>query len=395
MGSRQARACSALAPGAKNLSFASGALRLCSRHESRFAALRRQTGETDVKQDRHAFATPTGGWWTMAKRTWAEATDDNISLIAAGTAFYVFAAIVPLLGAIVLSYGLFATPETVDANIRALFGVLPRDAASLIGDQLATVTRSSGDSKGLGLAVALVLAVYGASKGASSVVTALNVAYEEKESRGFVMLTALSMTLVIGAVLLAFAAVASTAVLAFLESLMPGAPTVVLTLVRLSGYAATGVLAALAAAVLYRFGPDRRTAQWVWLTPGSVLATLLWLAGTVGFGVYVKNFGNYGATYGSLSAVIVLLTWIWLSAYVFLLGAELNSELEKAAKAAPAPAPLPVLPAPRSSLAVTAGAAAAAFALGRLRWRTLAVLGAALGVVARAKGSRTASRSEP
>lgn len=343
---------------------------------------------------RGPFATPNVGWWAMAKRTWAEATDDNISLIAAGTAFYVFAAIVPLLGAIVLSYGLFAAPETVDANIRALFGVLPRDAATLIGDQLANVTKSSGDSKGLGLAVALALAIYGASKGASSVVTALNIAYEVKESRGFVMLTALSMALVVGAVALAFAAVASTAVLAFLESLMPGAPAAVLTLVRFAGYAATGVLAALAAAVLYRFGPDRRTAKWVWLTPGAVLATVLWLAGTVGFGVYVKNFGNYGATYGSLSAVIVLLTWIWLSAYVFLLGAELNSELEKAAKASPAPAPLPVLPAPRSSLALTAGAAAAAFALGRLRWRTLAVLGAAVGIAVKAK-ARTESRSEP
>jgi membrane protein len=340
-----------------------------------------------------AFATPKGGWMAIAKRTWAEVGDDNISLIAAGTAFYVFAAIVPLLGAIVLSYGLFADPSTVDSNIRALFGVLPRDAASLIGDQLATVTKTSGQSKGLGLFVALALAIYGASKGASSVVTALNIAYEEKETRSFVVLTALSMAMVIGTVLLALAAVASTAALAFLESLMPGAPAAVLMLVRLAGYALTGLLAALAAAVLYRFGPDRKKAAWVWLTPGSVLATILWLAGTVAFGVYVKNFGNYGATYGSLSAVIVLLTWIWLSAFVFLLGAELNSELERAARVTPAPAPLPVLPASRSSVALTAGAAAAAFALGRLRWRTLAVLGAAAGIAAKAKGARSAARA--
>lgn len=332
------------------------------------------------------FATPRGGWWAVAKRTWAEMGDDNISLIAAGTAFYVFAAIIPLLGAIVLSYGLFADAQTVDSNIRALFGVLPHDAASLIGDQLATVTKSSGQSKGLGLVVALVLAIYGASKGASSVVTALNIAYEEKETRNFVVLTLLSMAMVIGTVLLAFAAVASTAALAFLESLMPNAPTAVLTLVRLAGYALTGVLAALAAAVLYRFGPDRKKAKWAWLTPGSVLATVLWLLGTVGFGLYVANFGNYGATYGSLSAVIVLLTWIWLSAYVFLLGAEFNSELERAARVAPAPAPLPVLPASHSSAAVTAGAAAAGFVLGRLRWRTLAVLGVVAGIAAKVRG---------
>ena len=339
---------------------------------------------------RGAFAAPAGGWMVMARRTWAEAGDDNISLIAAGAAFYVFAAIVPLLAAIVLSYGLFADAQTVDANIRALFGVLPRDAASLIGDQLAQVTRSSGSAKGWGLVAALALAIYGASKGASSVVTALNIAYEKKETRNFLVLTALSMALVVGAVVLVLAAVASTAALAFLEGLMPGAPGVVLAAVRLGGYLATACLAALAAAVLYRFGPDRKDARWVWLTPGSVLATILWLLGTVAFGLYVRNFGNYGATYGSLSAVIVLLTWLWLSVYVFLLGAELNSELEKAAEPTveaepqavrfPASAP----PGGRAPVGAAVASAAAGFALGRLRWRTLAALGVAGGVLARA-----------
>ncbi len=331
----------------------------------------------------------------MAKRTWAEAGDDNISLIAAGAAFYVFAAIVPLLAAIVLSYGLFAEPQTVEANIKALFGALPRDAASLIGDQLATVTRSSGSAKGWGLVVALGLAIYGASKGASSVVTALNIAYDKKETRNFVVLTALSMALVIGAVVLAGAAIAATAAMAFLERLIPGAPAIMLTAIRLGGYLATACLAALAAAVLYRFGPDRKDAHWVWLTPGSALATILWLLGTLAFGFYVKNFANYGATYGSLSAVIVLLTWLWLSIYVFLLGAELNSELEAAAKPVSAQVPLVVAsPAPRIAAspavpiaaAAAAGAGAAGFLLGRLRWRTLALLGLAAGAVAKARG---------
>ncbi len=83
------------------------------------------------------------------------------------------------------------------------------------------------------------------------------------------------------------------------------------------------------AATLYRFGPDRARARWVWLTPGSLAAAFIWLALTLGFGVYVANFGDYPATYGSLSAVIVLLTWLYLSSWVFLFGAELNSELEK------------------------------------------------------------------
>ena len=267
-------------------------------------------------------------WWKVLKRTWAEGNDDNIGLIAAGTAFYGFAAIVPLLASVVLIYGLVADTATVVANIRALFTVLPEDAARVIGDQLATVVSTSEGKKGFGLVIALGIALYGGTKGASSIVTALNIAYEEKETRGFVVLNLLAFAITGGAVLLALVAALSTAAFALLDSVIPGAPTVVLLAIRLVSYGVLAALGVTAAACLYRFGPNRRKARWVWLTPGSLAATLVWLGATIGFGVYVSRFGNYGATYGSLSAVIVLLTWLWLSAYVFLLGAELNAELE-------------------------------------------------------------------
>ncbi len=267
-------------------------------------------------------------WWKVLKRTWAEAGEDNIGLIAAGTAFYGFAAIVPLLASVVLIYGLVADTATVVANIRALFGVLPDDAARLIGDQLATVVGTSEGKKGFGLVIALGIALYGGTKGASSIVTALNIAYEQRETRGFIALNLLAFAITGGAVALAIVAALSTAVFALLDSLIPTAPAIVLTALRFTGYAVLAALGVTGAACLYRFGPDRAKAKWVWLTPGSLAATLIWLAATIGFGFYVSRFGNYGATYGSLSAVIVLLTWLWLSAYVFLLGAELNAELE-------------------------------------------------------------------
>ncbi|MGA1800159.1 YihY/virulence factor BrkB family protein [Sphingomonas sp. 4RDLI-65] len=267
-------------------------------------------------------------WWKVLKRTWAEANDDNIGLIAAGTAFYGFAAIVPLLASVVLIYGLVADTATVVANIRALFHVLPDDAARVIGDQLTTVVGTSEGKKGFGLAIALGIALYGGTKGASSIVTALNIAYEEKETRGIITLNLLAFAITAGAVMLALVAALSTAAFALLDSLIPGAPEVLLLAIRLVSYGVLASLGVTAAACLYRFGPNRHRAKWAWLTPGSLAATLVWLAATIGFGVYVSRFGNYGATYGSLSAVIVLLTWLWLSAYVFLLGAELNSELE-------------------------------------------------------------------
>jgi membrane protein len=267
--------------------------------------------------------------WNVVKATWSDGGANNLSLIAAGTAFWGFAAIAPLLAATVLTYGLVSTPATLSANIRDLFGVLPRDAAALIADQLAGVVKTSGEKKGWGLVLALALAFYGGTQGASAIVTALNVAYAEKETRGFVRLYLLAFAITGAGVLLALAVAASTAVTAFIDSLLPGAPDSVLTAIRFASYAALAAMAVTAAALLYRFGPNRTHARWVWLTPGSLCATILWLAVTAAFAFYVSNFANYGATYGSLSAVVVLLSWLWLSTYVFLLGAELNSQLER------------------------------------------------------------------
>jgi YihY family inner membrane protein len=272
---------------------------------------------------------PAGGWWAALKRTQKEMGDDNVGLIAAGTAFYAFTSIIPILAAIVLSYGLFAEPETVRSHVEGLFASLPQDAASIVRDQLTNVMTTEGGKKGLGLLIALAIALYGGTKAASAIVTALNIAYEQKETRGVVKLYLLYFAIVIGAVVLVLGAIASTTVLAFLDSLLPSLGGFGRFLIRLLSYAAIGALAVTAGAALYRYGPNRQNARWSWLTPGSAIATLLWLVGTALFGLYVSNFADYGATYGSLSAVIVLLTWLWLSAYVYLFGAELNSELER------------------------------------------------------------------
>jgi YihY family inner membrane protein len=292
-------------------------------------------GATDQRAGegaRSPLQVPPRGWLAVVKRTWKEMGDDNIGIIAAGIAFYVFAAIVPTLGAVVLSYGLFADAETVQHNVEAVFASLPRDAASIITDQLLTVVESAKDKQGTGLVIALALAWYGATKGSSAIVTGLNVAYDTRETRGFVRLSLLQFAIVAGGVLLIFVAMGTTMLLAFLDGLIPGAPGVVLVAVRLGGYLLLAMFVVTAAAMLFRYGPDQRQPRWVWLSPGSVGATLLWLAGTAAFGFYVSHFGNYGATYGSLSAVIVTLTWLWLSAYVFLMGAELNAELERQVK---------------------------------------------------------------
>lgn len=282
-----------------------------------------------VREAENPFTILRHDWRSVIKETWAESTRDNISLVAAGTAFWGFAAIAPILAAIVLTYGIVATPETVSANIRSLFSMMPPDAAKLISEQLARVVETSADKKGWGVALALLLAIYGGTQGAFAIMSALNIAYEEDEKRGLFRLYLIAFAITAAAVVLAIGAGTSTAVVAFVDGLLPGAPTPILTAIRLVSYLILGLLAITAAALLYRFAPDRRPAKWIWLTPGSLLATLLWLIATTGFAVYVAHFAYYGATYGSLSAVVVLLFWLWLTAYAFLLGGELNSQLER------------------------------------------------------------------
>jgi len=235
---------------------------------------------------------------------------------------------VPMLGAIILIYGLAADPQAVVQHAKSLSSYMPADVAKLIGDQLVNVVTTSGGKKGLGLAIAIAVALWGARNAASSIITALNIAYEEEEKRSFIKVILLSLIMTVGAVALALLGGVAIGVMGALEHLLPGLGGLGIFLGKLLTYVVLGGVAAAAAATMFRYAPSRDKAKWTWITPGSVIFAVVWILLTLGFGFYVSNFGNYGATYGSLSAVVVLLTWLYLSSYVLLLAAELNSELE-------------------------------------------------------------------
>lgn len=271
---------------------------------------------------------PARGWKQVVVRTWKQSSEDNVGLVAAGVAFYAFLALVPLLGATVLTYGLIAAPQTVVANVKSLTGIMPQDAAKLIGDQLMSVVQTSGSKKGLGLLLAIAVALFGARNAAGSLITALNIAYEQQERRGFLKVNLMSLAITAAAVVMAVVALLAIAALGYLAKLLPGAPEFILVLGKLLSYALLLAGAAAAAATLYRYGPDRDRAKWTWISAGTIVAAGGSVLLTLGFGLYVSKFGNYNKTYGSLATVVILVTWLYLSAYVFLFGAELNSELE-------------------------------------------------------------------
>ena len=326
---------------------------------------------------------PPRTWKEIVLSAWRESNDDNLSLVSAGVAFYAFLAFVPLLTAFVLAYGLVAEPASVVGHVGALTRVMPENAAQIIGDQLMSLVEGEGAGKGIGLLVAIGIALYGATKGATSIMTALNIAYDVSETRGFIAKTLVSFAMTAGAVLALFLAILALSALHFVERLLPATGGAVHFLVQATAWAlAAGAVIALLAAI-YRYGPNRPDAPWRWITPGSVFATAAWLAATLGFGFYVSNFGNYNATYGSLGAVIVFLTWLYLSAYIVLLGAELNSEIEtrvaRGGAAAPAAeeAPQAAAPDPRPGAGELA-----------LKWGALALLLRLLGQPQRQRAIR-------
>ncbi len=276
---------------------------------------------------------PWGLSWTDArqalKRIWLMWGFHNLSLLAGGVAFFVFLAVTPLIAAIVMLYGLIADVSTVRAQIASLTGVIPRDAATVLESQLMQVVTTNSSVTGISLAVALAVSIYGAMYATNGLIAALNVINTELESRGVVALTRRAVFLTLAAIMIGLTGLISGGVFAWLTNFSAPWLGELVVVLKLVAWMSAFVLGTWGFALIMRYGPDRRPAKWRWLSPGAIIATTLWMASSFGFSLYVAFVTNYSATYGSLSAVVVFLLWLYLSAYGALLGAVVNAELER------------------------------------------------------------------
>lgn len=270
---------------------------------------------------------PKRGWRDVLLRTKDHVQEDNLSLIAAGVAFYAMLALFPGLAAVVSLYGLVNTGADVVRQFENLSVMLPVEARPILIDQVRSLAESSDTALGLTVIGGLLFALLSAMKGMKALITALNVAYKEREKRGFIRLNLVAFVLTLAAVvfmvimLVLVVAVPAAMQLLNLSGLLGGALSLLRWLVLLAA-----VLAGLGA--LYHFAPSRNEAQWHWVSWGAAAATLLWLLASFGFSIYVENFGNYNKVYGSVGALVILLMWLFISAFAVLLGGELNSEME-------------------------------------------------------------------
>jgi membrane protein len=276
---------------------------------------------------RSPWNVPPLGWKDVGLRVKDEWGDDHVGMAAAAVAFYAFLALIPAMAALVSILGLIARNGDPQEVIDDLFGALPEQARDLMTDQLEAISASSSSSLSFGLAVGLVLSIWTASGAIGQLVNTINIAYDEEETRSWIRRKLIALGLTFGAI--AFVAVAVFSVVALpsiIERTGLGIGTRRLLNVLIWPGLAIGFMVALA--VVYRIGPDRRPARWRWVSVGSVFALVAWIAVTLGFRFYVSQFGSYNETYGSLAGVIVSLFWLWLTAVIVLLGAEINAELE-------------------------------------------------------------------
>ena len=270
---------------------------------------------------------PWSGWKQVFGRTWREISSDRIGLVAAGCAFWATLALFPAISMMISLYGLVFDPQTVEPQLDQLRLLLPPAAFTLIDQRVRSLVAHGSTTLGLSLFLSTAFALWSASTGTKSLLSALNLAYEEDEQRSFIGFQVIGLLLTLCAIL---GVILGLAILLGLPAVISflGLSGHVRGLVRFGSFAVLVVFLLLALSLLYRFGPSRRAARWHWVTPGSILATVLWLAGSALFSLYVGHLASYDATYGPLGAVAGVMMWFWLSAYVVLLGAELNAELE-------------------------------------------------------------------
>jgi membrane protein len=272
---------------------------------------------------------PPRGWWQVTRRAWSEAKADQVPLLAAGVAFFGFLSLFPAVVAAVLAYGLIADPAQIRNQVKDLSAAMPASGRDLLLQQLDALTSAPRQSLGIGVAVAVVAALWSASGGVGYLLTAVNLAYDEEETRGFVHRKLLALGMTLGAILFVLLAIGLFAAGTAIGSDLATPLRILLQVARLL---IAIVLITVALAVVYRLGPDRNAPRIRWVSPGAVVATTIWLIASIGFSVYVETFGNYAKTYGSLAAVAVLMLWLWLTAAAVLLGAEINAEAEQQAR---------------------------------------------------------------
>lgn len=264
--------------------------------------------------------------WDFLRDLKDEVDRDRVLAVAAGVTFYAILALVPAIAAMIAIFGLVLSPAEVPSLLAPVTSLMPEEAATLITGQAERISGTANDALSLTALISLLIALWSANGGTKALIQALGIAYDVKETRGFVRLNLVSLAFTLTAIVLVTVLGVLVAALPFLVSQLGPVGEDLILLFR---WPVILALLLVVLAAIYYWAPNRTDAKWAWITPGAVVAALGLIAVSAGLSWYVTNFGSYDETYGSLAAVVVLMLWIWLSTLMVLVGAEVNAELDR------------------------------------------------------------------
>ncbi|MGB6535020.1 MAG: YihY/virulence factor BrkB family protein [Xanthobacteraceae bacterium] len=298
-----------------------------SSEEPRGVELQRARERGRGRHARHPFQIPWAGWKDILWRTYREMNSDRLLSIAGGVAFFVLFAIFPAITALVSAYGIFFNAADIGQNLSLMNGVVPSNVLNILNEQATRIAAQSNRTLSIGFIAGILVTLWSAMGGVKAMIDALNVIYEQQERRNFFKLNFIALIFTLGGFSAFLIAVGAVVVLplAFATLGLGGDAGALIQVLR---WPALLVVLLIGLAILYRYGPDRRVAGWQWVSVGSVVASVVWIAASFLFSWYLAKFNTYNATYGSLGAVLAMMMWLWISSMVVLLGAELNAEIE-------------------------------------------------------------------
>ncbi|UPY38799.1 YihY/virulence factor BrkB family protein [Sediminicoccus sp. KRV36] len=287
------------------------------------AASARRVARREARLQSEAVA-PLGFW----QQAWSVAASDQISLVSAGCAFYAMLALFPALSLCITFYGMWFDLRTIEPQLALLNRLLPEESYALIAVRVQELVASPRQTPGLSTWIGGTIGLWSASSGIRGLLGALNLAHGQAEHRSVLAFYGTALMITLGAILAVTIGLGLLVALPTLLTLL-GLPTRDAILVRGASFALLLCSVVLAISTLYRFGPARRPKHWRILSTGAVTATLLWAIASLLFSLYVGHFSSYDATYGALGAAVALLTWLYVSVYLILLGAELDAAIAR------------------------------------------------------------------
>lgn len=288
-----------------------------------------QQDSDHVRRALHPWQIPLRGWLDIARRMGREVLRDHVFIASSGMAFLALFALLPTLTALISVYGLVTSPQQLSNQLQSLSSIAPPSVVNALRSDMHAIVLASGLKLGFSILLSIAAAVWVALRGVLGIISALNIVYEEEEKRSWPALVGTALALAVGALifwLLALAMIVGTPLV--IRQMSPGS-SVLHVLVLITRWLVIAASALVSMTILYRFGPSRAQPRWEWVSAGSVVGTALWLAGSAGMSFYISHFGQFGSVYGSLGMVMVVMTWFFLTAFMFLLGAEFNIQMER------------------------------------------------------------------